>query len=114
MEKRVAVDLGAESGRVVVGDVREIEEVYRFDNPPIRIGGSIFWNVLNIFSEIKKGLRVAFERYPIGSIGLVSWGVDYALLDAEGDLIGGIYHYRDSRTDGIPEQVFSRIPKRDG
>jgi rhamnulokinase len=113
MEKYAAVDLGAESGRVIVGDVREIEEVYRFDNQPIRIGDSIFWDVLNIFTEIKRGLRAAFKRCPIRSIGLDSWGVDYALLDNQGDLIGGVYHYRDPRTDGVPERVFANIPKRE-
>jgi rhamnulokinase len=114
MAKHAAVDLGAESGRVIVGEVREIEEVYRFENRPIRIGNSIFWDVLNIFAEIKTGLRHAFDRYGdrIRSIGLDGWGVDYALLDGQRDLIGGVYHYRDPRTDGVPQQVFSIVPKR--
>jgi rhamnulokinase len=112
---KYAVDLGAESGRIVVGDVRAIEEVYRFENQPVRIGNSIYWDVLGIYAEIKRGLKAAFSRYPgqIRSIGLDSWGVDYALLDHQGDLIGGVYHYRDPRTDDIPQQVFSRISKRE-
>ncbi len=115
MKKYAAIDLGAESGRIVVGDVRAIQEVYRFENRPVRIGHSIFWDVLGIYTEIKRGLKAAFSRYPdqIRSIGLDSWGVDYALLDRQGDLIGGVYHYRDSRNDDVPEQVFSHIPKRE-
>jgi rhamnulokinase len=115
MEKYAAVDLGAESGRIVVGGVGAIEEVYRFDNQPVRIGNSIYWDVLGIHTEIKRGLKAAFSRYAdqIRSIGLDSWGVDYALLDRQGDLIGGVYHYRDPRTDDVPEQVFSHISKRE-
>jgi rhamnulokinase len=113
MDKYAAVDLGAESGRIVVGDIREIEEVYRFTNQPIRIGNSIYWDVYYLFSEIKRGLKAAFERHPIRSIGLDTWGVDYALLDNQGDLIGGVYHYRDPRTDDVPEQVYSIVPKRE-
>ena len=115
MGKYAAVDLGAESGRVIVGDVRAIEEVYRFENQPVRIGNSIFWDVLGIYSQIKQGLKAAFRRHPRGirSIGLDSWGVDYALLDGHGDLIGGVYHYRDPRTDGVPDRVFSVVPRRE-
>ncbi|UCF98831.1 MAG: rhamnulokinase [Spirochaetaceae bacterium] len=113
MEKYAAVDLGAESGRIIVGDVREIEEIYRFENRPIRIGDNIFWDVLNIFAEIKTGLKRAFARHRIRSIGLDSWGVDFALLDCQGDLIGSVYHYRDPRTDDVPDRVFSLIPKRE-
>jgi len=115
MEKYAAVDLGAESGRIVVGDVRAIEEVYRFENQPVRIGNSIYWDVLGIYTEIKRGLKTAFNRYPdqIRSIGLDSWGVDYALLDRQGDLIGGVYHYRDPRNDGVPQQVYTRVPRRE-
>jgi rhamnulokinase len=115
MDKYAAVDLGAESGRIVVGDVSEIQEVYRFENRPVRIGNSIYWDVLGIYTEIKRGLKAALAAYPgrIRSIGLDSWGVDYALLDREGDLIGGVYHYRDPRTDDIPQQVFSIISKRE-
>lgn len=115
MDKYAAVDLGAESGRIVVGDVGEIQEVYRFENRPVRIGNSIYWDVLGIYTEIKRGLKEAFTAYPgrIRSVGLDSWGVDYALLDHQGDLIGGVYHYRDPRCDDIPQEVFSHISKRE-
>ena len=115
MAKHIAIDLGAESGRVIVGDIRQIEVVYRFGNHPVRIGDSIFWDVLQIFTDIKRGLTEAFRRYPaqVRSIGVDTWGLDYALLDRQGDLIGGVYHYRDPRTDGVPEEVFSLVSKRE-
>jgi rhamnulokinase len=108
----VAVDLGAESGRVIVGEVGRIEVVHRFPNGPVRIGDVLYWDIFRIYSEIKQGLRAAFAARPgrIRSIGLDSWGVDYGLLDGQGDLLGNLYHYRDRRTDGIPEQVFALMP----
>ena len=113
MNKYVAVDLGAESGRVIVGNLQEIDIVHRFPNKPIRIGDSIFWNILGIFGEIKKGLKNAFEKYPkqIRSIGIDTWGVDFGLLDSEGVLIGNPYHYRDRRTDGMMDRVFSEVSR---
>jgi rhamnulokinase len=115
MAKYVAVDLGAESGRVIVGEVEKVEVVHRFPNHPVRIGGSIYWDILGIFTQIKIGLREAFSRYPrqICSIGVDTWGVDYALLDRQGDLLGSLYHYRDSRTDGVPDQVYEIVPRRE-
>ena len=112
MKKFAAVDLGADSGRVIVGTVSEIEEVHRFKNGPVRIGNSIFWNFLGLFREIKTGLTEAFSRYgdEIGGIGIDTWGVDFGLLDADGDLITNPYHYRDDRTDGIPEELFGIMP----
>lgn len=111
-KKFVAVDLGAESGRVIVGDVSEMEVMHRFLNKPVRIKDSIYWDILNIFMEIKSGLKIAFKKYPgqIASIGIDTWGVDYVLLDDNGDLLGNPYHYRDKRTDHIMEEVFKIIP----
>ena len=115
MKKHIAVDLGAESGRIIVGDVGKIEVVHRFPNLPVRVGGSLYWDLLGGFAEIKRGLKEAFARYPgeIASLGVDTWGVDFALLDREGELVGNPYHYRDARTDGIPEEVFRLISKRE-
>ena len=115
MEKFVAIDLGAESGRIIVGDIRAMEAVYRFSNNPVRIKESIYWDILGIFNEIKKGLKEAFKKYPdqIVSIGIDTWGVDYVLLDDDGDLLGNPYHYRDKRTDNIMDGVFKIIPKEE-
>lgn len=115
MKRFAAVDLGADSGRVIVGTVTETEEVHRFSNGPVRVGDSIYWNFLGLFSEIKSGLAKAFERFgdEIKGIGIDTWGVDYGLLDAGGDLIGNPYHYRDDRTDGMVEELAKVIPIED-
>jgi rhamnulokinase len=97
-----AVDLGASSGRVVRGLVGDgtvkIEEVHRFPNGPVRLLGTLHWDVLGLYREVLTGLEKAGE---IESIGIDSWAVDYGLLDDRGALLGNPVHYRDSRTDGI-------------
>ena len=115
MQKFIAIDIGAETGRVIVGDVSKMEIIYRFPNNLVRVKDSIFWDILGIFNEIKKGLKKAFKKYPnqIVSIGIDTWGVDYVLLDDDGDLLGNPYHYRDKRTDNIMEVVFNIIPKKE-
>ncbi len=111
----LAVDLGAESGRVVAGTLTDqglrLEEVHRFANSGVRLGDHLYWDVLRLWSEIKAGLRRASSLAgdSIRSIGLDTWGVDFGLLDGEDNLIGNPYHYRDSRTDGMMEQVFEVI-----
>ena len=115
MKKFIAVDLGASNGRVIVGDLKEIEVVSRFKSRPVRIKNTIYWDFLGLMADIREGLREAFRRYgeQIVSIGFDTWGVDYALLDKNGDLISNPYHYRDSRTDGMMEEFFNLIPKQD-
>jgi len=115
MQKFIAIDIGAETGRVIVGDVSKVEIIYRFPNNLVRVKDSIFWDILRIFNEIKRGLKEAFKKYPnqIISIGIDTWGVDYVLLDDDGDLLGNPYHYRDKRTDDIMEEVFRIIPKKE-
>ncbi|HVC91513.1 MAG TPA: rhamnulokinase family protein [Acidobacteriaceae bacterium] len=117
-ENFVAADLGASSGRLMVGQWNgrtfSLDELHRFPNGGIRVAGSLYWDVLRIWSEIQTGLskyRTRFENAP-AAIGVDAWGVDFALLDQRGRLLGNPYHYRDSRTDGIPELVFERIDKR--
>jgi rhamnulokinase len=111
----IAVDLGAETGRVIVGNLKSNRIVYRFPNPPVRVKESIFWDLLRLFSEIKKGIKKAVRNFPgqISSIGIDTWGVDFVLLDKDGDLIGNPYHYRDQRTDYVMEEVFQIISRRD-
>ena len=115
MQKFIAIDIGAESGRVIVGDVSKVEIIYRFPNNLVRVKDSIFWDILGVFNEIRKGLKEAFKKYPdqIVSVGIDTWGVDYVLLDDDGDLLGNPYHYRDKRTDNIMEEVFRIIPKKE-
>ncbi len=115
-EHYLAVDLGAGSGRVIVGrfdgERVEIEEVHRFANPGVRTLDQLHWDVLNLFAEIKAGVAKAADRKPV-SLGVDTWGVDYALLDSAGELIGNPYHYRDSRTDGMMARVFEIAPREE-
>lgn len=115
VSKYLAIDLGAESGRVIVGifDGQQIrlEEVHRFPNKQVKIFNGNYWNVLSLFEEIKKGLLLAVEKGygDIESIGIDTWGVDFGLIDKNGQLLGMPHTYRDSRTDGIPEKVYEKI-----
>jgi rhamnulokinase len=111
----LAFDLGAESGRAVTGHFDggrlSIREIHRFANEPVRAGGSLHWDVLRLWHEIRQGLHIAAGEFPaLAGIGLDTWGVDYALLGGNGELLVNPHHYRDSRTDGIPERVFSNVP----
>ncbi|MER7332907.1 MULTISPECIES: rhamnulokinase family protein [unclassified Micromonospora] len=110
-----AVDLGASSGRVMVGrvgsDTLDLTEVERFDNVPVRAGGTLHWDILRIHRGVLDGLRAAGRHAgPIASIGVDSWAVDYALLDADGRLLGNPVHYRDGRTDGVADTVTAEVP----
>ncbi|HEY1174353.1 MAG TPA: rhamnulokinase family protein [Verrucomicrobiae bacterium] len=108
----LACDLGAESGRLMLGTLREgrvtLEEIYRFPNPVLRQGESMHWDIPQLFTELKSGLRlVAKRKLPIASISTDSWGLDYVLFDAQGALIPPTFHYRDPRTARGVERVFS-------
>jgi rhamnulokinase len=115
----LAVDLGAESGRAILGQFDgerlQLSEVHRFANGPVRIHGSLHWDVLRLWNEIKRGLALAAQACDAGlsSVGLDTWGVDFALLDRGGALISNPYHYRDSRTDGMIEQACRRVPREE-
>jgi rhamnulokinase len=111
----LAFDLGAESGRAVLGGLQggvlDVREIHRFVNEPVRQNGSLHWDVLRLWLEIKRGLdAVAVTGQPIASIGVDAWGCDYALVGERGALLQNPYHYRDKRTDGVMESVFERVP----
>ena len=113
----IAADFGAGSGRVIVGCIENgeltLDEIHRFPNRQINLGGRIYWDFLSLFEELKIGLRKAFVKYgsQIKSIGIDTWGVDYGLLDKKGHLISNPVCYRDSRTQGILEKAFEKLPK---
>ncbi len=112
----LAVDLGAESGRTVLGrfdgERMALEEVHRFPNTPVRLPDGLHWDVLRIVQEVKNGLaRAASNGGRIESLGVDSWGVDFGLLDRDGALISNPYHYRDARTDGMDQRAFDRVPR---
>jgi rhamnulokinase len=111
----LAIDLGAESGRIMVGkyDGKRlvVKEIHRFSNNPIRLGGHLHWDVSELLKEIKHGIYLAAKKYgsALRSVGLDTWGVDFGLLAADDTLIGNPYHYRDSRTNGMMEYAFSQV-----
>jgi rhamnulokinase len=125
MSKFLAFDLGAESGRAVVGHLDDnrlrLEEIHRFPNGPVQVLDSLHWDVLRLWSEIKHGLGLASKAGAcpeqsrrddaLVSVGLDTWGVDFGLLAADNTLLGNPYHYRDSRTDGMMEAAFRLVPR---
>ncbi|MBB6730287.1 rhamnulokinase [Cohnella sp. CBP 2801] len=119
----IAFDLGAGSGRALIGElVREeaggaklrVTEIHRFPNDAIQVGKHLHWDILRLFEEIKRGIRRAFrEGYKPASLGIDTWGVDFGLLDANGELLGNPYHYRDPQTDGLIDEVAALIGKEE-
>lgn len=113
-KKSLAFDFGASSGRLMMstfdGEKIELEEIYRFENEPVRIGGRFYWDILRLFYELKKGLKkVASMKVDINSIGIDTWGVDYGLLDNDNNLLSNPVHYRDNRTENILQNIRSII-----
>ena len=111
-----AIDLGAESGRVMLvrfdGQQLVLQEVHRFPNRPLLLHEHRFWNMDALWGETLTGLRKARQAADtLDSIGVDTWGVDYGLVDSHGLLSGNPYQYRDHRTDGVMEQVFARVPR---
>ncbi|MFJ9037304.1 rhamnulokinase family protein [Streptomyces sp. NPDC102406] len=106
-----AIDLGASSGRVITAQVTpttlRLSEAHRFPNRPVRAGGHLHWDILHLYAGLLDGLRKAGQ---VRSVGIDSWAVDHGLLDADGALLGNPFHYRDSRTDRIAEQVWASVP----
>ncbi|MBO0910857.1 MAG: rhamnulokinase [Acidobacteria bacterium] len=112
----LAFDLGAESGRAVLGRVRAgvitVEEIHRFPNEPVRDRGSLRWDAERLWLEMRKALSIVPDERLAG-IGVDAWGVDYALLGQGGELIENPYHYRDSRTEGAMEAVFAKVSREE-
>jgi len=119
-ENYLAIDLGAESGRAILGSFDgqslTLNEVHRFQNTPVQVlQGSqqaMHWDILRLWSEIKNGISLAKKNYgQFTSLGVDTWGVDFGLLDQSGKLLENPYHYRDSRTDGMVQEAFKRISR---
>lgn len=113
----LAIDLGAESGRVMLGalhgDKLVMSDIHRFPNTPVHLPDGLYWNILQLWSEIKEAMAITARMHPKQpfSIGIDTWGVDFGLLDHRGALISNPRHYRDDRTDGMMEQAFQRMPR---
>jgi rhamnulokinase len=119
MSHFVAVDLGASSGRLVVGhwDGRRfsLDELHRFPHAGVNLHGNLYWDAPRLWSEVQTGLtkyRLRFAGPPAG-IAVDAWGVDFALLDRSDRLLDNPSHYRDPRTNGIPQRLFQRVPEAD-
>jgi len=114
-----AADLGASSGRVMVARVGPgelgLREVHRFANVPVRVGGTLYWDILRLYADVLDGLAIAGGAGGAGlaSVGIDSWGVDYGLLDETGALLGNPVHYRDARTGGAAERLWAEVPAAD-
>ncbi|MEW6403801.1 MAG: rhamnulokinase family protein [Chloroflexota bacterium] len=114
----LAIDLGAESGRAILGRIDErltLDEIHRFPNGPVRAGDHIHWDVLRLWAEIQYSLRIASETTAgsLAGIGLDTWGVDFGLLDCADRLIGNPYHYRDARTNGMIGAACQIVPREE-
>jgi len=113
----LACDLGAESGRVMLGALADgrisIEELHRFPNEPVRLPTGLYWDSLRLFHEIVAGLRAAGRTrgLSIDGIGVDTWGVDFALLGDDGALVDNPRHYRDARTKGMMDRAFQTVSR---
>jgi rhamnulokinase len=119
MKNYLAVDLGAESGRVMLGslsaDSLVLEELHRFPNTPVRLPTGLYWDAFRLFHEIQHGLTVAGRerKLEIDGIGVDTWGVDFGLLGLDGALVDNPRHYRDARNNGMLEQTFAVVPREE-
>ena len=113
----LAFDFGGGSGRAILGSLSDgklhMEEAYRFSNDPVILNGTMYWDTLRHFYEIKQGILKAKQMGGFASIGIDTWGVDFGLLDEHGTLLESAVHYRDERTIGMQEEVFKQIPKEE-
>ena len=115
----IAVDLGAGSGRVIAARTDftklELEEVHRFGNPGTELPTGSYWNIVGLYRDILEGIRRAVEKHgdKIVSIGIDTWGCDFGLLDANGELIGMPHQYRDARFEGMAEAMHALMPEEE-
>lgn len=114
----LAVDIGASSGRHILGHLEDgkmiLEEIYRFENGMDKKDGKFLWNTEHLFTEIVNGMKVCkkLEKIPY-SMSIDTWAVDYVLLDEQDNILGDTYGYRDSRTTGMDEEVYKIIPEKE-
>ena len=114
----IAVDLGATSGRTILGTIDQeglkIKELNRFPNKMIEVGGHYFWNIFSLYDCIKEGLCVAArEKVAIDSIGIDTWGVDFVFVGDDGTILGLPYAYRDPHTFDASQRFFEKEMSRD-
>jgi len=114
IKRLLAVDLGAESGRTVLGKLDgerlDVEEIRRFPNTPVEVAGTLYWDLPQLYADMLDGVRAAG---PVDSMGVDTWGVDFGLLDRAGHLLGNPVHYRDRRTEGMLEAALRRVGREE-
>ena len=119
MQHYLAFDLGAESGRAMLGALEggrlTLEELHRFANTPVRVFQSLYWDTLRLWHDIQHGAEVATRerKLKLAGMGVDTWGVDFALIGADGMLVDNPRHYRDPRTNGMMEKLFERVPREE-
>src|SRR3954452_9433190 len=119
MGQYLAIDLGAESGRAILGGLFDgklaVDELHRFPNTPLHEADGLYWDAFKLWHEIQRGIEVAVtgRRIALDGIGVDTWGVDFGLLGPDGTLLEKPRHYRDSRNNGIMEKVWSIVPRED-
>lgn len=116
--KYLAFDFGAESGRAIIGELKDdkltLKEKHRFPNGMVNIHGSFHWNIFRLYEEMKKSLKIlALDKITPASMAIDTWGVDFGLFDENGKIIGIPYTYRDPRTDNAMEQFFEKMPPKE-
>jgi rhamnulokinase len=116
----LAFDMGASSIRAITGSLDtnkklELEVLHRFPNEGVQVGVSLYWNVSKLWQEMVNSMKFYVKKHgqELSSVALDTWGVDFALLDENDDLIGKIHHYRDKRTDNIMDEMFKTVPKEE-
>lgn len=115
-EKRVLVfDFGASSGRAMLGkfngETISLEEIHRFENNPVKLNGTFYWDIYRLFYEVRQGISKAVLAGGFDSIGVDTWGVDFGLIGADGALLESPVHYRDERTKGMIEKALMLLPR---
>ncbi|MBQ8826587.1 MAG: rhamnulokinase [Oscillospiraceae bacterium] len=115
LKRVLAFDFGASSGRAIIGtfdgETIKLEEIHRFENTPVKMNGTLYWDLPRLFHEVKQGLIKAAESGGFDSVAVDTWGVDFGLIGKDGHLLELPVHYRDERTNGMLEESFKHIDK---
>lgn len=117
MKRVLAFDLGASSGRGILASLEDgkitLKEIHRFPNNGVKVRSTLYWDVLYLFDQIKQGITNAKLEGGFDSIGIDTWGVDFGLIDSDGNLIGNPVTYRDARCDNIPDELFELVGREE-